>query len=112
MLRASLGHESPALSARNGELSANPTLRHGRTHMMSVVRVLISLILFPCLELAQVEQFEGKRIVNVQFSQPTLLDPADLKNVVSLKAGEPLLGDDVARTIDALFATGLFQDIA
>ena len=61
---------------------------------------------------AQVASFEGKRIAEIQYSPAQILDPADLASAQPLKKGEPLRAQDVADAIDALFATGRFQDIA
>ncbi|HLJ50401.1 MAG TPA: POTRA domain-containing protein [Bryobacteraceae bacterium] len=60
---------------------------------------------------AQVSAFEGRPIVDVQFSPPAPLDPADLARAQTLRKGEPLHAADVAFSIDALFATGRFEDI-
>jgi outer membrane protein assembly factor BamA len=60
----------------------------------------------------QISPFEGRRIVDVQFSSPQPLDPADLARAQPLKPGEPLRAADVSHAIDALFATGRFEDIA
>ena len=60
----------------------------------------------------QISQFQGRRIVDVQFSSPQPLDPADLARVQPLKAGQPLRAEDVSHAIDGLFATGRFEDIA
>jgi outer membrane protein insertion porin family len=60
----------------------------------------------------QISQFEGQRIVDVQFSSPQPLDPADLAGAQPLKPGEPLRAADVSHAIDGLFATGRFEDIA
>ena len=54
---------------------------------------------------------EGRRIVDIQFSPTSPLDPADLAKALPLKKGEPLRAQDVARAIDGLFATGRFEDI-
>ena len=56
--------------------------------------------------------FEGKPIIDIQFSAPQPLDPKDLARVQPLKKGEPLHAEDVAHAIDSLFATGHFLDIA
>ncbi len=61
---------------------------------------------------AQVLQFEGRRIVDIQYSPAQVLDPADLASIQVLKKGDPLHARDVADAIDALFSTGRFQDIA
>jgi hypothetical protein len=39
---------------------------------------------------AQVSDFEGKRIVDIEFSPAQTLDPADLAKAQPLKKGEPL----------------------
>src|SRR6266851_5432024 len=60
----------------------------------------------------QTSQFEGRRIVDVQFSSPQPLDAEDLARAQPLKPGEPLRAADVSHAIDGLFATGRFEDIA
>ncbi len=60
---------------------------------------------------AQVSQFEGRTIVDIQFSPMQTLDPADLGRALPLRKGQPLHADDVAWAIDGLFATGRFEDI-
>src|SRR5260370_41143271 len=70
------------------------------------------LAFFCCLANAQVAQFEGKPIVDIQFSDVQPLDPADLAKAQPLKVGQPLRLADVAHAIDGLFATGRFEDIA
>ena len=52
--------------------------------------------------------FEGKPIVDIQFSAPQPLDARDLARVQPLKKGQPLRAEDVANAIDGLFATGRF----
>ena len=61
---------------------------------------------------AQSSQFEGRTVVDIQFSPAQILDPSDLAKILPLKKGEPFRGEDVANAIDALFATGRFEDIA
>src|SRR5580765_8276170 len=61
---------------------------------------------------AQAPQFEGRPIVDIQFSPAQVLDPADVARLLPLKKGEPLQADTVAQAIDGLFATGRFEDIA
>jgi outer membrane protein insertion porin family len=69
-------------------------------------------LLFCCFSAtAQLSQLEGRRIVDIQFSPPAPLDPADLAKALPLKKGEPLRAQDVSRAIDGLFATGRFDDI-
>jgi len=60
----------------------------------------------------QISQFEGRRIVEVQFSSPQSLDPADLARAQPLKPGQPLRAEDISQAIDGLFSTGRFEDIA
>jgi outer membrane protein assembly complex protein YaeT len=60
---------------------------------------------------AQVEQFEGKQIAEIRFSPANPLSVVDIEKALTLKKGESLRKQDVARAIDALFATGAFQDI-
>jgi len=60
---------------------------------------------------AQVEQFEGKPIVDIQYSSPRSLVPEDLAKAQPMRKGQPLRTADVAHAIDGLFATGRFADI-
>src|SRR5579862_5277184 len=60
---------------------------------------------------AQTTAFEGRTVVDVQYSPASVLSEADLAAVQPVKKGEPLRADDVARAIDGLFATGRFSDI-
>ena len=55
--------------------------------------------------------FEGKPIVDIQFSGPQPLDAKDLERVQPLKKGQALRAADVANAINGLFATGRFADI-
>jgi len=74
---------------------------------------LICAICLPVSVLtAQVDRFEGKEIVDIQYSPASTLDPADLAKVQPLKKGQALHAEDVARAIDGLFSTGRFSDIA
>ena len=61
---------------------------------------------------AATSSFEGKTIVDVQFSAPQPLDAKDLARAQPLKKGQLLRAEDVSSAIDALFATGRFADIA
>ena len=72
---------------------------------------MFALALLPLGMAAEVAQFEGKRIVDIQFTPAQILDPADLEKAQPLKKGDPLRKQDVARAIDGLFATGRFEDI-
>ncbi len=57
-------------------------------------------------------QFEGQRIDDVEYRPANGLDPSDLNQVQLLTKGTALHSRDVAATIDALFSTGRFEDIA
>jgi len=60
---------------------------------------------------AQIAQFEGQKIADIQYSPAPILDPADLNIVQLLHKGDTLQALDVGDTIDAMFATGRFADI-
>ena len=60
---------------------------------------------------SQISQFEGKPVVDIQYSPPSTLAPQDLARAQPLKIGEPLTTAEVASAIDGLFATGRFVDI-
>src|SRR5258708_8627772 len=60
---------------------------------------------------AQMAAWEGRRVIDIQFSPAQELDPADLARALSVKKGETLHGEDISRSIDGLFATGRFEDI-
>src|SRR6266436_10044253 len=76
-----------------------------------VPQSLCLLALFAVCAAAQVSQFEGKPISDIQFTPAQTLDSADLARVFPLKKGEPLRAETVARAIDGLFSTGRFDDI-
>ncbi|HTA41726.1 MAG TPA: BamA/TamA family outer membrane protein [Bryobacteraceae bacterium] len=58
------------------------------------------------------DPFEGRNIVSIQYSPGSFLDPPDLAVAQVLKMGNPLHREDVAQSIDSLFATGQFEDIS
>ena len=58
------------------------------------------------------QNFEGRTVVSVQYDpsrQP--LDPRDLSNMQLVKAGEPLNMNQVAASIDRLYASGMYTNI-
>jgi outer membrane protein insertion porin family len=62
---------------------------------------------------AQYQPFEGERISVIRFQperQP--LDASDLHDILPLKSGEPLKMETVRASIDRLFRTGRYADIA
>jgi outer membrane protein assembly complex protein YaeT len=70
--------------------------------------------LFPVTVLAlgaQITEFAGKPVVDIQFSEPQVLAPADWDRALRLHKDAPLLAQDIADSIDGLFATGRFEDI-
>ena len=80
-----------------------------------MLRIFVLLAVPACLcglADAQATQFEGKRIIDIQFSEVQPLDPADLAKAQPLKIGQPLRMSEVAQAVDGLFATGRFDDIA
>jgi outer membrane protein insertion porin family len=80
-----------------------------------LVRWALALTLGVCalpLLQAQDTAYFGKRVSQVLYvpaKQPA--DPIDLKRVQRVKAGAILRSEDVATTIDEMFATGYYQDI-
>jgi outer membrane protein assembly complex protein YaeT len=61
---------------------------------------------------AQVQQYEGKEIVTIQFvprEQP--LEPSELYDILPLKQKRPLRMADVRAAIERLFATGRYADV-
>src|SRR5579872_7507720 len=60
---------------------------------------------------AQIAQFEGQQIVDIQYSPAQVLDSEDLTVAQPIKKGDTLHAHDVATAIDGLFATGRFDDI-
>jgi outer membrane protein assembly factor BamA len=79
--------------------------------LIKVSRTLFVVALLPLGAASQVAQFEGKRIIDIQYSPAQTLDAADLAKAQPLKKGEPFHQEDVAQAIDGLFATGRFEDI-
>jgi outer membrane protein assembly complex protein YaeT len=61
--------------------------------------------------MAQVAQFEGRPIADIQYAPSQPLAAQDLAKAQPLQKGMPLHAEDVARAIDGLFATGRFQNI-
>ena len=74
--------------------------------------LLASLVFLVSPARAQVAELEGRTITAVQFTPQQPLDPADLAKAVAFKTGDALHAADVASSIDGLFATGRFADIA
>ena len=69
-------------------------------------------LLWTAAGFAQTPQFEGKRVVSIEFEPaPQPLAPQDLARVQPIKVGSPLRMSDVSAAIDKLYATGHFSDI-
>jgi outer membrane protein insertion porin family len=61
---------------------------------------------------SETEQYEGKRIVDIQFSPPEQpVDTSDLQQALMLKPNTPLRMVDVRLSIEKLYATGRYEDI-
>ena len=61
---------------------------------------------------ASAGQFSGRTVTAIQYSPAVTLDPADLARVQPLKVGDRFSTDEIGKSIDGLFATGWFDDIA
>ena len=90
--------------------------------MMQVVplaglRTLKILVILLCIGAGivsgAVEDYEGKPVASIAF-EPNLLpfSASELAELVPLKKGEPLRLTDVRASIERLFATGRYDDIA
>src|SRR5581483_1443151 len=61
---------------------------------------------------AQIEKYEGKQIITIQFEPRTQpLDPSELHDILPLQLGQPLHIADVRASIERLYATGRYADI-
>src|SRR5690242_1503098 len=61
---------------------------------------------------SETQQFEGKRIVDIQFSPPEQPVAApDLEQAITLKPNTPLSMVEVRTSIENLYATGRYEDI-
>lgn len=61
---------------------------------------------------AAAQTFAGRNVVTVQYQPPRQpLDPRDLSNMQLIKPGEPLDLNQVAASIDRLYASGMYTDI-
>jgi outer membrane protein insertion porin family len=64
------------------------------------------------LSFGQSPQHEGERILRIEYQPPQQpLAPADLARLQTLAPGETLYRSEIAGVIDALFATGRYEDI-
>ena len=74
--------------------------------------VLLSWIALAYPARSETEKYEGRRIVDIQFSpaeQP--VDRSDLAQAVTVKKGTALRMSDLRETMQKLFATGRYDDI-
>ena len=84
-------------------------VRLGFTHLLCALLVMVA---GPAALLAQHQNFEGKRVVNIRFDpaeQP--LESSELFQFLPLKINQPLKMSVVRDSIDRLFATGRYADI-
>jgi outer membrane protein assembly complex protein YaeT len=73
--------------------------------------VLLALFMVPLS--AQENRFEGLPVKAIRFEpQQPFLDPRDLAEKLHLELGRPLKMSDVRATVESLFASGSFEDIA
>jgi len=66
-----------------------------------------------CALRADVEIYEGKRITDIQFSPPNQpVDSLEIEELLPVKKGSPLSLADVRTSLERLYATGQYQEIA
>src|SRR5712692_2521865 len=74
--------------------------------------VLLLWAVLPALAWCEAEQYEGQRIIDVQFSPPEQpIDSVELRELVPLQRGAALRMADIETAIQKLFATGCYEDI-
>lgn len=77
-----------------------------------LVNLSLSGLIFANFGSAQTYQFEGRRIVAIEYvPAPVPLTAKDLARFQVLKPGAVLQMSDVGATIDGLYSTGRFEDI-
>jgi outer membrane protein assembly complex protein YaeT len=69
------------------------------------------LLAFSIAGWAQNASFEALPIAAIQYAPSSVLSDSDLARIQPLKVGDPLRSEDVASAIDALFATGEFENV-
>jgi len=76
-------------------------------------KALVFLLCFSAALLAGAGDYEGRTIASVSF-EPALqpLPASELNAILSLRRSQPLRMKDVRETIDRLYATGRYSDIA
>jgi outer membrane protein insertion porin family len=75
--------------------------------------ILLMTVVRPPTLLAQAQKYEGQQVLTIQFDpkeQP--LDASELHDILPLKRDQPLRMADVRASIERLFATGRYADIA
>ncbi|MBV9613087.1 MAG: BamA/TamA family outer membrane protein [Acidobacteriaceae bacterium] len=74
--------------------------------------LLCGLVLWANLSLLRAQNFSGKTVISVEYEPAAqAADARDLANFQLVRVGEPLQPNQVAATIDRLFASGLYDDI-
>jgi outer membrane protein insertion porin family len=84
-----------------------------RSTLAHLVCAFVLLATKPSSLLAQAQKYEGKQILTIQFEpkvQP--LEPKELHDILPLALGQPLRMADVRASIERLFTTGRYADIA
>ncbi len=79
--------------------------------MSSTGRGLVLALVLLAPAFGQSAAFEGKTFAAIEFTPAQPLDSADLAKAVPFKKGDSLRAAEISRSIDALFATGRFEDI-
>src|SRR5437773_12463230 len=65
----------------------------------------------PALAWCQAEQYEGKRIIDIQFSTPEQpVDSVELRELIPLQRGAAFRMAGILTAIQTLFATGCYED--
>jgi outer membrane protein assembly complex protein YaeT len=73
--------------------------------------LVLSALSVPAEGQTTAARFTGRHVTAVEFSPSPMLDPADLARVQTIHPGDSLNSGAVAAAIDALFATGRFENI-
>src|SRR5690348_16250103 len=88
-------------------------MRMVRTRLaLSVFLILVWTMARPASIWGQYQKYEGKEIVNIQFSPPEQpVEAMELFEILPVKRGQPFHIAEVRAAIDRLYATGRYTDI-
>src|SRR2546421_9926171 len=96
-----------SLEARNPQSAEMKQARVAGRRFCSFFFLLVALS-----GVVRPQEFTGRTVTGIEYDperQP--IDPRDLQNMQLVRIGEPLDANQVAGTIDRLFASGLYEDI-